>query len=173
MSTATNYFELFGLPISFEIENEALAERYRTLQRVTHPDNYANTSDRERRLAVQKTAQINEAFQTLKHPLKRSYYLLQLQGIDVNALQNGTVDDTFLLEQMALREELSAIRQQPYPAEALNRFLNQLTQQMQTLTTLLSQQFAQQAYQAACDRVRQYQFFHRLYEEALALEETL
>lgn len=171
MSLTTNYFEIFELPVSFEIDTERLAHQYRTLQRVTHPDKYTQASDRERRLAVQRTAQINEAFQTLKNPLTRGYYLLQLQGIDVNSVKNAIMESDFLLTQMELREELAEIKHQPKPAEALAYFLNRLSQQMQTLTTQLSQQFAQQNYSAACDSVRQSQFFQRLYEEALALEE--
>lgn len=173
MSFSANHFELFDLPVSFEVVTEILTQRYRELQRVTHPDNYVNASDRERRLAMQKTAQINEAFQTLKHPLTRGHYLLQLQGIAVNDPQNTVMDSEFLMMQIELREELADIKHHSQPLETLNHFLNRLTQQMQTLTAKLSQQFAQQDYSAAGDSVRQYQFFQRLYEEALALEETL
>jgi molecular chaperone HscB len=83
------------------------------------------------------------------------------------------MDGEFLMTQIELREELADIKHHAQPLEMLNHFLNRLTQQMQVLTTTLSQQFAQQAYPTACDCVRQYQFFQRLYEEALALEETL
>jgi len=173
MSLTANHFELFDLPVSFDIETVMLAQRYRALQRVIHPDNYANASDRDRRLAMQKTAQINEAFQILKHPLTRGQYLLQLQGIDTNNAKNTAMDNEFLMEQMELHEELAEIKHQSQPVDALNHFLTRLTQRMQILTTALSQQFAQQDYSAACDSVRQYQFFHRLYEEALTLEEIL
>ena len=38
-----NYFELFGLPVSFEVNKSLLTERYRDLQRAVHPDKFANT----------------------------------------------------------------------------------------------------------------------------------
>ncbi|OAD23046.1 co-chaperone HscB, partial [Candidatus Thiomargarita nelsonii] len=98
-----NHFEIFELPVSFDINKDTLAQRYRDLQRAVHPDKYANAPDRERRLAMQKTVQINEAFQTLKNPLTRAGYLLQLQGIDQN---DGIMDGEFLMTQMDLREEL-------------------------------------------------------------------
>jgi len=162
-----NHFEIFELPVSFDINKDTLAQRYRDLQRAVHPDKYANAPDRERRLAMQKTVQINEAFQTLKNPLTRAGYLLQLQGIDQN---DGIMDGEFLMTQMELREELADIKQKRQSIEA---FLNRIEKQMQSLTDTLSQQFAQENWQAAHDSVRQFQFFTRLHEEALRLEEEL
>jgi molecular chaperone HscB len=95
MSSSTNYFELFDFPVDFDIDGELLAQRYRKLQQVVHPDNYANASEKERRLALQKTAQINEAFQVLKHPMSRGRYLLQLQGVDTQEAQDMTMDGEF------------------------------------------------------------------------------
>jgi molecular chaperone HscB len=173
MSLTANHFQIFDLPISFDIETETLAQRYRDLQRAVHPDRYANAPDRERRLAMQKATQVNEAFQTLKNPLARGLYLLQLQGIDANNANNATMDNEFLMEQMELREELAEIKQKSQPLEALNTFLSRLEIQQQDLTQKLSQQFSEQHYQAAGDSVRKFQFFTKLHEEALRLEEEL
>lgn len=173
MSLKANHFEVFDLPITFEIDDQILAQRYRELQRTVHPDNYAQASERERRLAMQKSAQVNEAFQTLKNPLARGRYLLQLQGIDTNAASDTVIDSEFLMMQMELREELATIKRQPQPLEALNRWLQQLEQQIQQLTITLSQQFTRQNWLAAHNSVRQWQFFQRLHEEALRLEEEL
>ena len=106
MSVLKNHFELFDLPVSFDIDTNTLAERYRELQRTVHPDKFASAPNRERRLAMQKATQINEAFQILKKPLTRAAYLLQLHGIDTNQ-QNTTMDSEFLMTQMELREELA------------------------------------------------------------------
>ena len=173
MSLKANHFEVFDLPIAFEIDNQLLAQRYRELQRTVHPDNYAQASERDRRLAMQKSAQVNEAFQTLKDPLARGRYLLQLQGIDTNEANDMAMDPEFLMMQMELREELASIKRQSQPLEALSRFLQRLEQQLQQLTATLSQQFTQQNWQSARDSVRQWQFFQRLREEALRIEEEL
>ncbi len=173
MSLNANHFEVFNLPIAFDIDSPLLAQRYRELQRMVHPDNYAQASERERRLALQKSTQVNEAFQTLNNPLARGRYLLQLQGIDTNEASDMAMDPEFLMMQMELREELASIKRQSQPLEALNRFLHRLEQQMQHLTVTLSQQFTQQNWPAARDSVRQGQFFQRLHEEALRIEEEL
>ena len=73
-----DYFELFGLPVAFDIDSNDLAVRYRQLQRQFHPDRFASAPAAERRLSVQMTAQINAAFQTLKDPVARARYLLGL-----------------------------------------------------------------------------------------------
>ncbi len=168
----TNHFEIFDLPVFFEVDTDILAQHYRNLQRAVHPDKYANAPDRERRLAMQKATQINTAFQTLKNPLARGLYLLQLQGIDTND-NSIAMNNEFLLEQMDLREQLAEIKQQAQPLKALNVFLELVTQKQQNLTDALTQQFAQKNYQSAFDIVRKLQFFTRLYEEALNLEEEL
>jgi len=173
MSLNANHFEVFNLPIAFDLDSHLLDQRYRELQRMVHPDNYAQASERERRLALQKSTQVNEAFQTLNNPLARGRYLLQLQGIDTNEASDMAMDPEFLMMQMELREELATIKRQPQPVEALNHFLKRLEQQMQHLTKTLSQQFTQQNWQAARDSVRQWQFFQRLHEAALRIEEEL
>ena len=85
------YFQLFDLPINFNIDKTTLSKRYRELQRTVHPDKFASASDQERRLAMQKSTQINEAFTTLKHPLKRAQYILQENNIDASG-QSGWRD---------------------------------------------------------------------------------
>ena len=107
MELTQNHFELFGLPVAFDVDAQQLAERYRELQRILHPDRYANASDRERRLSIQHAAQVNEAFQTLKSSLRRARYLLQLKGVEFDDEKETHLDPAFLMEQMELREALA------------------------------------------------------------------
>lgn len=168
MSLTNNYFDVFDLPVSFDVNKELLAQRYRDLQRTVHPDRYVSSSDRERRLAMQKATQINEAFQTLKNPIARGHYLLQLHGTQINE-QEPNLDNKFLIEQIELREELAELKS----SGELNKFLSRIEKRMHVLTVTLSQHFAQQDFQAAREYLRQFQFFKRLYDEALTLEEEL
>lgn len=172
----SNFYELFHLPISFEVDLKALSERYRTLQSSIHPDKFANASDLERRLSVQQSARINEAFQTLKNPLQRARYLLELNGVDISADTGTSMDPVFLMQQMELRERLGAIKDSEHPAEELleihkdiDEILESITRELKTIfsTTVVSD------LQAAKDCVRRMQFVIRLQEEAEVLEETL
>jgi molecular chaperone HscB len=173
MSLTANHFELFSLPISFILDTDVLAQRYRELQRSVHPDNYAHAPEREQRLALQAAAQINEAFQTLKNPLLRARYLLILQGIHLEDAQHTLKDTLFLMEQMELRETLADIRHQAHALSHLERFLFQLDQRYAELLQTLANACQQCQWDSVVQIVQKLQFFKRLQEEALDLEETL
>src|SRR3989344_4214970 len=125
-----NHFELFGLPVAFDLDANDLASRYRELQRHVHPDKFANASDQERRLSLQMTALVNEAFQTLKDPVRRGRYLLGLRGVDVGGETDTKMDAAFLMEQMEWRENLEEIRQADNPRKQLAELANRIGQRM-------------------------------------------
>ncbi|MCP4697463.1 MAG: Fe-S protein assembly co-chaperone HscB [Gammaproteobacteria bacterium] len=173
MALTDNHFQVFDLPVSFDIDKEDLAQRYLELQRTIHPDNFAGASAQERRIAQQKAAQINEAYQTLNDPLGRGIYLLELRGAPIHDETAMAMDEAFLFEQMELRETLAEIKQQAEPLAALNAFLNSMNRNMDSINSALSGQFAQDDINSARDGVRKLRFFQRLCEEALLLEEEL
>ncbi|MDU3075476.1 MAG: co-chaperone HscB, partial [Mixta calida] len=108
-----DYFTLFGLPQSFEIDAAQLTARFQELQRQFHPDRFASQPERERLQALQQAATINQGYQALRQPLPRAEYLLSLHGFDINNEQHTMRDTAFLMEQLALREELDAIENAP------------------------------------------------------------
>ncbi|OUD13299.1 Fe-S protein assembly co-chaperone HscB [Thioflexithrix psekupsensis] len=168
----TSYFDVFNLPVQFDIDTDKLSVHYRELQRTIHPDKYVNASDRDRRLAIEKATQINDAFETLKNPISRSQYLLQLMGFPVDETDTS-MDAIFLMQQLELREQLAELKHQAAPLMAMASFLAQIEQALTDLTHQLSQQFSQQDWPSAKKTTRQMQFFKKLREEALRLEEEL
>jgi molecular chaperone HscB len=99
-----DHFTLFGLPRSFTVDGSALEQRYRDLQARVHPDRHAHLSDADQRLAMQWSTRVNEAYQTLRRPLSRAEYLLQLAGLDVHG--ERTMPTAFLVSQMEWREAI-------------------------------------------------------------------
>ena len=83
-----DYFTLFGLPASYTLSLEQLAVRYQDLQRQYHPDKFTSAPAAEQLAAVQHSATINQAWQTLRHPLTRAEYLLSLHGFDLASEQD-------------------------------------------------------------------------------------
>jgi molecular chaperone HscB len=114
-----NYFELFNLSPSFEIDPVALSQTYQTLQKLTHPDKFATASEREKLLSVQKNAQVNDAYQVLKSPLSRAEHMLELRGLELKHEQQTIQDTPFLMQQMEWREELEDIGSQSDPLSTL------------------------------------------------------
>ena len=173
--TGRNYFELFSLPVSFEIDRVVLTERYRDLQRTVHPDKFANATDRERRLSVQQAALINEAFETLKSPLGRARYLLELHGLAVNDESNTVMDPEFLMQQMEWRETLEELGGSR-DIDALASFIDDVSRQRKNLVNKLKDLFAnidKEGLKQAHGLTLQMQFLDKLIGEAEALEETL
>lgn len=171
-----NYFELFGLPVSFEVDITSLTDRYRDLQRSVHPDRFANATDRERRLSMQQASLINEANRALKDPLQRARYLLSLNGVDIHDESNTAMDGMFLMEQMELREELDAITGKDDPLSALAEFIasieSRISDRVQKLSGLFSD-INEETLQQAHVLSLQLQFLYRLREEAESREESL
>jgi len=169
-----NYFELFGLPDSYDIDLPQLSSRYRKLQATVHPDKFASASDLERRLSVQKSALINEAYQTLKHPLTRAQYMLQLRGVDLSVESGAHMDQEFLMQQMRLREELERVRSHSQPMALLNDIAREIDQalavQISTIKILLSEK-ENPNIPKLTDLVRRMQFMFKLQQEVLSLEE--
>ena len=92
-----NYFELFNIPVFFDVDLSLLPQTYQQLQRLTHPDKFASGSEQEKLLAVQKNSQVNDAYSVLKSPLSRAEYLLSLRGIDLKHEQQTIKDSAFLM----------------------------------------------------------------------------
>ncbi len=110
MDFSQTYFELFDLPATYAVDRERLDSAYRELQSKVHPDKFAAKSEAEQRVAMQWATKVNEAYQTLKMPISRGVYLLQLQGIDPMAANNTSIAPSFLVQQMEWREAISEAR---------------------------------------------------------------
>jgi len=102
------HYALFELQPSFLLDLDLLASRYRELARGVHPDRFADASEREQRTALERSASLNDAYQTLKSAPKRARYLLAMRG-EV-PLEVTVHDPEFLLQQMQWREELEDLQ---------------------------------------------------------------
>lgn len=171
-----NHFELFALPVNFEVDTASLSARYQDLQRSIHPDNFTNATDRDKRLSMQQASIINEAYQSLKDPLKRAQYLLSLNGIDVKSDSNTVMDTEFLMEQMELREALDDIMDASDPLASLETFAADIEVRIKDLIMQLQACFSENSEdglkQAEASSLR-LQFLYRLREEAEDREEAL
>lgn len=162
------------MPEKYLLDDDDLQARYRDLQRVMHPDRFANGSDQERRLSVQRAAQINEAFTTLKDPLKRGQYLLVLRGHAIENEQQTHQDPEFLIQQIELREQLAEVRTQDDPMQVLDKLSAKIRNQYHELEAGLGQALDtnDDSEQAAIIAQRM-QFFTRLNNEVNELEADL
>lgn len=110
LSITSDSFALLNLPRQQALDKRCLEANFRELQTRVHPDRHLNASDTDRRLAMQWASRVNEAFQTLKDPLLRANYLLQLHGCDTGLESNTAMPVGFLMAQMDHREAVADAR---------------------------------------------------------------
>ena len=171
-----NYFELFNLPTSFDVDLTVLAETYKSLQRLTHPDKFASGSDQDKLVALQKNSQVNDAYSVLKSPLSRAEYMLSLRGIEMQHEQQTIKDGAFLMQQMEWREQLAEIEEQAEPLDELEK-LDEIIKQtikaelVQLKTLLESEQ--SKAEQQAAELIRKLKFLYKMLAEIDLKEDAL
>jgi molecular chaperone HscB len=108
-----SHFDIFSLPARYDLDVAGLEQKYRELSLQLHPDRVAQGDARERRVALEQTTALNDAYKVLKDPVKRAFYLLKLSGVDLDREDAGAQKDIpleFLEEIMDLREALSNAR---------------------------------------------------------------
>lgn len=164
----SQYFNLFQLEPSFNIDTEALEQTYRALAARFHPDKFASASAFEQKQAVMMSSTINDAYRTLKSPIDRAAYLLKSQNIDADAPEHTSFSPEFLMQQMEWRETLmDAQMEQNHDAV---RALDQEIQNAQSsLYQDLQQAFEQQDYESAAQWVRHGRFLNKLRKEIASI----
>ncbi|MEW5681063.1 MAG: co-chaperone HscB [Pseudomonadota bacterium] len=171
-----NYFQLFNLPAQFDLDLTELGSRYLKLQKQFHPDQHSSGSERDKLLAVQQTANINDAYHSLKQPLLRAEHLLALRGLKISNEQRSFTDPMFLMQQMELREQLSEVVQSDDPDAMIDSIERELQQQkkqlLKQLASALDAQTAEQD-QLAADLIRKLKFFFKLQQELELIEQQL
>ena len=171
-----NYFELFQITPSFDIDTANLAERYRELQRAVHPDKFANESEQQKLLSVQRTAQVNDGYQTLKNPLRRAEHMLSLRGIDISHETTTVKDTAFLMQQMEWRESLEDIKDSQQADESIDDLYQSFADFEKTLSQLLARLLATDTEEnnfSAADQIRKLKFMAKLQDELARIEDSL
>jgi len=164
-----SHFDLFGLPAQFALDPAALDHAYRTVQAQVHPDRFAAAGDAQKRIAMQWATRANEAYRTLRDPLARARYLLQLKGFDTDEESNTSMPPDFLMQQMEWREAAAQARAER-DARGLERLRDDLDEARDAMLDQLERALDTGQYDAGCSLVRKLRFLGKLEEE---IEEAL
>ncbi|MDB3966790.1 Fe-S protein assembly co-chaperone HscB [Porticoccaceae bacterium] len=173
MKLTSNFFEIFAIPVAWQVDSSQLQSKYLKLQQEFHPDRYASSGDTEKRLAVQTASLINQAYDTLKSPLKRAQYLLELKQIDASQDSHITSDGAFLMEQIELREALSDVRDSADPFAALDSLRNGVESSYVEQQNQFQAQYQESDFDHAFNIVAKMQFSTKLLDEIEQLEAEL
>lgn len=166
-----NHFDLFQLPQRFEIDSVQLDAAYRQVQSRVHPDKFVQAGDAEKRIAMQWATQANEAYRTLKDPLKRASYLCLLHGVDLQTDSNTSMPTQFLMQQMEWRESFDDARQSRDSA-ALMRLEREVTQALLAQMKQAGIEIDAKNFQAAAQDLRACLFLEKLIADIAALDDA-
>lgn len=160
MDSSENYFVLFGLPVAHALDAQALNPIWRQLQQQYHPDRFSHDAAAQQQ-AVLMSSRINAANETLRDPVRRARYLLELSGYGIDN-ESTTVSDTdFLMAQMDLREQLDEANS----IDGLEGLRDEVGQWQASLQSEFAIDYAELDWAEAQDTVRKMQFMQRLLSE--------
>lgn len=103
-------FDLLSIPPQFLISIPDVEKRYREVSRALHPDKYLGRPASERRMALSRAIEVNEAWRILRDPIKRAEALFRRAGFQVGDRAEPAADPELLMEMMELREALFEAR---------------------------------------------------------------
>jgi molecular chaperone HscB len=127
-----NCFEVFGLSKRLNLDLKSLEKTFHELSRKYHPDYFTAAPAEERRRALQMTATLNDAYRTLRHPVRRVEHLLEIEGFKPDG---SKVPQSFLMEVFEINERLEDVkagRATPAQVEALRRDIQERAQSFET-----------------------------------------
>ena len=168
-----NPFALFDLPVAFQVDSALLNERYLALQKSLHPDNFSAASAQEQRLAIQKSAEINDALRILKDPITRADSIIAINtGETENPEEKSNKDIGFLMQQMEWRETLENIENRK-DTDELTAFTQEINQIRHAILSELSTALDAQQWDIARAITDKLRFIKKLQAEIERVEETL
>jgi molecular chaperone HscB len=164
-------FALFGIAPGFALDTRELASRYRDLQSAVHPDRHATATDADQRAAMMRTVEINDAYTTLKDPVRRAMHLLALRGVDAMDEKNTSMPADFLMEQVEWREALADARLKE-DSDRLDDMSGELTGMLRSLGDTFASAYAGGHDAVATTLARKMRFVQKLIDDVdMALAE--
>jgi molecular chaperone HscB len=103
-------FATLGIARTFDIDLKAVEKTHRELSRTLHPDKHAAGGASERRYALSKAIEVNEAWRTIRDPIRRAEALFALAGIAVGESNEPEPNANLLMDMMEQRENLAEAR---------------------------------------------------------------
>ncbi len=168
-----DHFELFDLPARFALDPAALDRAYRSVQSTVHPDRFASATAAEGRVAMQWATRANEAYQTLKSPLRRAAYLCESAGVHIDAESNTAMPAEFLMQQLKWREALGDALEQR-DADAVQGLDGTMAAERDRVLGAIGRALDLDAdYSHAAALVRQLMFIEKFGTEVVSAAETL
>lgn len=110
LPVGADYFSVFGLPQKLVLDAADLERKFHELSWRLHPDRFAQASPQERRFSLDRSSLLNDAYRTLRDPVRRAEYLLWLAGRRKEGQSKQQAPPELLEEVFELNESLEELR---------------------------------------------------------------
>lgn len=167
-------FDVFQIEPTFDLDLEQLGRRHRDLSRALHPDRYVGRSSAERRQALGRAIEVNEAWRALKDPLERARVLLLRLGAPMTEESQPPVDPDFLMQMMERRESLQELSRKGDSA-GVERLADEVRGEERRVLTELAEGFRRalkeqgQSLGGVQQRLGELRYYRRFFDEVDAL----
>jgi len=165
-------FETLGIAHTFDIDLAVVERTHRDLSRALHPDRYVGASATERRVALAKAIEVNEAWRIVRDPLRRAEALLQLSGVAIGDDREPPGDPEFLASMLEQREALAEARS-ARDLDAVRRLAHVVQERLRDAEAQLSRGFARGEARPLLARLGEARFYRRFLDEVSAIEDEL
>jgi molecular chaperone HscB len=179
---SVDVFATLGIAPAFDVDLAAVEKVHRELSRALHPDKYIGASPSERRAALTKAVEVNEAWRVVRDPLKRADALLSrlaaLRGSSVSEEGAPKADPEFLMDMLEQREALSEAKAAK-DLGAVRRLASAIEARVRGVEQVLSAGFKTGTSVSAADlsglalKVGELKFYRRFLDEVSAIEDEL
>ena len=114
-----NYFEFYGIPEAFNVDQSVVKRKFYELSKTYHPDFYINHSEEKQQEILDLSTINNKAYQVLSSASKRLEYILQLHLHVVDG-EKYQLPQAFLMEMMDVNEDLMELEFEADPEAIQN-----------------------------------------------------
>jgi molecular chaperone HscB len=88
-----DYFSFFGLTRQLNVDTAVLERAFYSLSRKLHPDIYAGSKLQEQEWSLEQSSRLNDAYRTLKDPIRRTEYVLKLEGVELEGQSKAATEE--------------------------------------------------------------------------------
>jgi molecular chaperone HscB len=165
-------FAILGIARGFDVDLREVERAHRELARLCHPDRHVRASVSEKRQALSKAVEVNEAWRIVRDPIRRAEALLSVSGVEVGEDREPPAAAEFLMEMLEQREALSDARAARDLA-GVHRLARAVEGRLRDTEGAFSRGFAAGEREPLLRLLGELRFFRRFLDEVSAIEDEL
>jgi molecular chaperone HscB len=165
-------FAVLGIGRSFDVDLPSVEKTHRELSRALHPDKFAAAGAGERRMALAKAVEVNEAWRAVRDPIRRAEALFQLAGVALGEGGEPRPTPALLMDMMEQREALAEAKAARDMAR-VSALAQEIEKRVSATERALSEGFQKGADASLVQKLGELRFYRRFLDEVSAIEDEI